>query len=259
MFTREKELELYWRQDKHDGNHIQLASPLTSISITKIAESLMIVYFSFHISKTLKDIVKNSFYFSNRVEIERIIEHTLDMINDEKDEKGIHLRQETIHLLKDVLELNKPLSMETMIRFQLKKVHPLFINIVGLAIDEFMREQAHQEFIHNVRIFMKRKPCKFEEIHVVQGETFLFFQANGKRLSMQELESLIQKEPLYMLGIPHTDKNLAPFVALSPEKIYMYGDDPFEAKTQSIINIFQEKVTFQRMVHFPFSRYDEKT
>src|SRR5690625_6730624 len=82
----------------------------------------MIVYFSFHISKTLKDIVKNSFYFSNRVEIERIIEHTLDMINDEKDEKGIHLRQETIHLLKDVLELNKPLSMETMIRFQLKKV-----------------------------------------------------------------------------------------------------------------------------------------
>jgi hypothetical protein len=62
----------------------------------------------------------------------------------------------------------------------------------------------------------------------------------------------MQSEALYIFGLDENELNLAPLIAMVPEKIKIYGNDPSEAKTMTVINIFQEKVIFEHDRHFPF-------
>ncbi|WP_337018057.1 sporulation protein YtxC, partial [Oceanobacillus massiliensis] len=92
-------------------------------------------------------------------------------------------------------------------------------------------------------------------IHILQGNTFTFYKQNGKRLSNIELRVMMKKEPLYIVGLHDNEFNLAPLIAMAPEKLKIYGDDPSEPKTLTVINVFQEKVDFEPISNFPFSNY----
>lgn len=67
-----------------------------------------------------------------------------------------------------------------------------------------------------------------------------------------DLQTLMQKEPLYLFGLDETEMNLSPLIAMAPEKVKIYGDDPAEPKTLTVINVFQEKAEFQPTREFPF-------
>lgn len=62
-----------------------------------------------------------------------------------------------------------------------------------------------------------------------------------------------------MIGLDENEMNLAPLIALLPSNIFIYGDDSSEARTLSIINIFQERVTFCSLNKFPFNRKKDKS
>ncbi|WP_375540675.1 sporulation protein YtxC [Virgibacillus saliphilus] len=87
---------------------------------------------------------------------------------------------------------------------------------------------------------------------------FTFYKHNGKQISTMELRSLMKSEPLYIVGLDEDELNLAPLVAMAPKKIKMYGDDPSEPKTLTVINVFQEKVDFKAYHHFPFQHLLKK-
>ena len=67
-----------------------------------------------------------------------------------------------------------------------------------------------------------------------------------------ELRHLMYQEPLYLVGLDANEMNLSPLIAIAPQKIYIYGDHPSEPKTLTVINVFQEKVYFKSLSHFPF-------
>ena len=127
--------------------------------------------------------------------------------------------------------------------------------MVGLAIDEYKREEDHQEFVNMLREYIAKKEPIYNVVHIVQGNTFSFFKADGKRFTRMELRMLMQKEPLYIVGLDEDELNLAPLVALAPKKIKIYGDDPSEPKTLTVINVFQERVDFESINKFPFPIY----
>src|SRR5690625_5756514 len=93
-----------------------------------------------------------------------------------------------------------------------------------------------------LRTFVLKKKPTFKEVHVVQGMNFSFFRSNGKQFSTMELRHLMYQEPLYLVGLDENEMNLAPLIAIAPQKIYIYGDNPSEPKTLTVINVFQEKV-----------------
>jgi len=132
-------------------------------------------------------------------------------------------------------------------------------HVVGLAIDEFKREEEHQNFIHSIREYIHKRKPKIEEVHLLQGDPFLFFKGNGSRFTSIELKSIMHKEPLYMIGLDATEMNLSPLIALLPGQIYIYGEYPSEAKTLTIINIFQERVRFYPYEKFPFKPTKDKS
>src|SRR5699024_11635596 len=91
-------------------------------------------------------------------------------------------------------------------KFRMEPFKKLITVYVGLAIDEFKREEDHQTFLNTIREYVKNRGKSHSTIHVLQGDTFTFFRNNGNHIPKRELRHIIQNEPLYLRSEEHTSE-----------------------------------------------------
>lgn len=217
------------------------------------------VFKTHRLSQMIHTIIKQKYYYSNKDEIERIYELTHMLLN-EQDKSWLLLenreepQQMLFRLFLNNIAQRTTIHFDSIVNFGIQSFKELLTNYVGLAIDEFKREEEHQNYIHMLREFIRKRKTKVTEIHLLQGTPFTFFKANGKPYTPFELRKIMCAEPLYSVGLDENEMNLAPLIALLPKKIYIYGDHPSEARTLTIINVFQERVKFRPYAHFPFAK-----
>lgn len=257
LFKYYKQLELIWKRDESYGNRIHLIDTKRTVELDKaIAKSLVTVFYNFHLSKMMEKILRKNYYYSDELEIERILQHAYSLLYDDENEQlKKSFKRKLTNQLMEIVETEHTIYLESICNFQLNTFKTKLIDVVGLAIDEFKQEEEYQEFINNIRIFLRRKKSIFKEIHIVQGKKLSFFKPSGKRISKIELNKILKEEPLYLLGLTPSDYTLAPLVAMAPRKIIIYGDSRFEEKTKTILNIFEERVIFKSLSHFPFTKF----
>src|SRR5690625_3864620 len=137
------------------------------------------------------------------------------------------------------------IHFDSICQFQLTMFKDQLVHHIGLAIDEFKQEEDHQTFIDMLRKYIDKRESTHLEVHIIQGDSFIFYHPTGEQFSTLALRNIVHNEPLYIVGLDVEGLNLAPLIAMSPQKIYLYGDNPSEPKTMTVINVFQEKVVFQ--------------
>lgn len=263
LFREHQQIELNWKTDEKWGNHLKFPDelPLPKNELLDVIAGTMVDVFMTHrLGTMIKRIIKDYYYYTEQEEIERIHDLT-DWIVTGEDEDSKRLRNnKNQHVfLKSLFIANLKESFEfhfdSIMNFRLKSFKDQLISYVGLAIDEFKREEDHQAFIDTLRAYVIKKDPDIPVIHILQGSTFTFFKQNGKRLTNIDLRILMKNEPLYIVGLHDNEFNLAPLIAMAPEKLKIYGDDPSEPKTLTVINVFQEKVDFEPISNFPFPYY----
>lgn len=261
LFSYNKNIELHWKTTEEWGNHLKLTNEqLTDSMVLSITKAMVNVFFSYRLSQTIKKVIKEKFYYSNQDEIDRIVELTYWIMSDEDetDKKTERLKskyERKLQLLfEETIQEEKVIHYDSVVNFRLNSFKDELLYIIGLAIDEFKREEDHQAFIDMLRKFIAKKAVVIPEVHIIQGKHFSFYKSTGEQFSNIELRMIMHKEPLYIVGLDIDELNLAPLVAMAPKKITIYGDNPSEPKTLTIINIFQEKVKFKSFNKFPFPR-----
>lgn len=261
LFQYNKEIELYWKTHKDWGNHIQFKpDAFNEHSIDAIAKSMADVFITHRLPGTIRSIIKGKFYFRNTEEIERILGLS-HWIFTGKDPDCLRVRKnkEPVEVLRSLFVSNikntTTVHFDSIVNFRLTVFKEQLIHYVGLAIEEFKREEDHQNFINMLREYIENKKSECDEIHIVQGNKFSFFRPDGKQFSAMELRKVMHEEPLYIVGLDIDEMNLSPLIAMAPARIKIYGDDPSEPKTLTVINVFQERVTFESFGNFPFPYY----
>ncbi|RYG74878.1 putative sporulation protein YtxC [Lentibacillus lipolyticus] len=258
LFQINKKIELHWKNNKEWGNHLQLDYQVPGNDLMEtIAEAMVGVFVSHRLTDMLDAIIKDYYYYSNADEIERIMDLSYRIVTGDVDDSLIiRNNKDPCRLLYSLFSANIKHSgavhFDSIVNFQSKVFKDQLAHYVGLAIDEFKREEDHQAFIDMLRNHIGNRKSMFPEVYVLQGDPFTFYGPEGKRFSRIELRKLMQKEPLYMVGLDEDEWNLAPLIAMCPDTIHIYGDCPSDAKTLTVINVFQERVTFQPMNRFPF-------
>ncbi|MFC2948618.1 putative sporulation protein YtxC [Virgibacillus sediminis] len=264
LFNYNKKIELFWKTHKDWGNHLQFEEQLPAHELNEaIAHAMVEVFIAHRLNQSIRTIIEEVFYFTNAEEIERILDLTVWLVAGEDEDcqflrADIDLRQLLLSIFLTHIQDARSIHFDSLVKFRINSFRGHLIQYVGLAIDEFKREEEHQEFVESLRKYVTRKESGMELIHVLQGETFSFFKENGKRLSRMELRNIMQKEPLFLVGLNMEEWNLSPLVAMAPKKIKIYGEDPSEPKTLTVINVFQEKVEFEPVDFFPFPQQLKK-
>ncbi|WP_240468755.1 sporulation protein YtxC [Gracilibacillus sp. YIM 98692] len=243
---------------------VQLISESKEWNLCKdqIARFLSTVYIMHRELPMIESILKKKYYFTNEEEIERITSIARSLL--EKDE-CVYEHRIHQHELRDTLSTIFSLHLEppeirfdSIVHFRLHLYIEQLTEMIGLAIDEFKREEDYQSFIHSLREFIKRKAPEEDVVHVVQGETFEFYRGNGSILMKHEVEELRERFPLFIFGLEHGEWNISPLIMLAPKHVIMYGNNPQEAQTHTVMNIFQEKFSFYPLTAFPFSNHEQK-
>lgn len=253
---RQDNPELNVRRRRGQGNRVRVTGDSEEIEKESVARTCTKLFIKNKESHYIQDILRKKFLFSNSEEIAKITEIThaiLDKDNPYYEEK-IH-----DHQLRDTLmtiflmHLNEEeIHYNSIVHFRLHHYLDELTEVVGFAIDEYKREEDYQSFVHTLREFVKNREPTHEIIHVIQNEPLQFYQDNGIQITQEEMSRMKQEFPLFMLGLPDDDWNISPLIVLSPNKIYMYGENINAPYTHSIMNIFQERIEFLPLEYFPF-------
>lgn len=258
LFCHNKHIELYWKNNEEWGSQLQFSNRIINDETTEaIANSLVHLFIEHRLPELLREMIETYFYYTNQDEVDRILNLT-EWIFSGKDNNSLQIRgkedpQKLLNaVFRESINEKTTIHFDSIVQFRLKSFQNKIIEYIGFAIDEFKREEDHQMFINMLREFIENKEAKYHDIHIVQGDIFTFFKSNGERFSNMELKLIMHEEPLYIVGLDDKEFNLAPLVALAPEKITIYGDNPSESKTLTIINVFQERVVLKPYREFPF-------
>ncbi|MFA1821259.1 putative sporulation protein YtxC [Virgibacillus oceani] len=258
IFRYYKEFELNWKTDEEWGNQIQLEEMMPKKEFLEVISTSMVdVFLTFRLGKKIDDIIGKYYYYTDPIEKERIQELTQWIFaGEDEDSLKIRKNKDPSQFLQTLfishIKNADIVHFDSIVKFSLNPFRDQLIHYVGLAIDEFKREEDHQEFVNMLRNYIAKKESTVPLIHILQRDPFLFFNEHGRKISNKELRERMQREALYIFGLDENELNLAPLIAMAPEKIKIYGNDPSEPKTMTVINIFQEKVIFEHDRHFPF-------
>ncbi|UOQ47182.1 hypothetical protein MUN88_13985 [Gracilibacillus caseinilyticus] len=249
--TKKNQIQLSLQQEMVLDDAKRHLAPLLSRIFIQCRETAMIQH-----------ILRKKYYFSSQEEIERITAIARSLL--EKDESVYEDRIHQ-HELRDTLTTiftmqidSSFVQVDSIIHFRLHHYIDLLTDMVGMAIDEFKREEEYQDFIHSIREFIKRKTPEVDVVHVLQGEHFLIHKENGEQYTIEEFTELKTRFPLFIFGLEQEEWDVSPLIMLAPNHVYFYGDDQFESRTHTIMTIFQERYTFYPVEYFPFLSAEEK-
>lgn len=261
IFKKLKRIEVLWKQDERWGNRVQFLVDEEHVGEKEeqvLVHAMIDVFMTFRLSSFLSEIIQRVYYFENETEVNRILDVTQWILRSDDAEsklvrKSLDVQAALQNLFQEMIRVEKELHFDSIVQFRCYEIQEMLIEYVGRAIDEVKREEDHQAYVHMLREYVTTLEEKVDEIHVVQGSPFTFFKKNGKRYARFELRAMMHASPLYLIGLDADEFNLAPLIACAPKQIFMYGDDPSDPKTLTIMNVFQERVTFYPTAVFPFT------
>ncbi|WP_157967360.1 MULTISPECIES: sporulation protein YtxC [Paraliobacillus] len=249
--------EFDWSLKQKGGYYFEIKKQFSFQKHDNAIALLLMELWMTHTKKTqISEIIRYNYYYQNEEEINHILKITMDMILG--DELTFFTASNeiktTISEWFSEYTIDGVLDYEACVEANQLAADTILLELVGRAIDEWKQEEEYQDFVNAIREYVANSSFKCENIYMVQGKNdFLFYREDGHLYTTKELKIKIKQEPMYIVGLDENELNLTPILALKPKSIFIYGDDPSEGKTVSLINIFEEQVTFKPLNQFPFA------
>ena len=197
----------------------------------------------------LLSIIKEKFYFTDEDEQQQILHIAQSIIEGERDEipkvKSFEPRDEFLYsAFNSFLHPDLSFNMDSFIIFRLSKYLKRLTEYAEISIEEYKLEQEYQNFIQSLRDYVMQNTPKHKTLHILHDYSYFFiFNEEWRKMSYSELKKYIDRDFIYRHPMYIDSQLLAPLVSIAPLKIFLYTDQQDEGMIQTIINIFQERVT----------------
>lgn len=206
----------------------------------------------------LRQLLTTTFFFNDEIEQQQIIQMLYSIVGE--DEANLHpqlregYRREEILIQALTMFLSQHVyfSFEAFLKFRLKDYYSRLLDYLEVAIDEYKLEQDYQDFIESLRKYIASKTrTTFTKVHVVyENERFLFYDENLEAFTYQVQK--MEDDFISVKGFEVDKELIAPLLLICPKQIDLYVQDLDQGMIQTLITIFQERVT----VH-PYERFTE--
>jgi putative sporulation protein YtxC len=197
------------------------------------------------------------FYYEDETEQLQIIQIVQSLVSDDEEHlhpslKDGYPREEIIkRALSMFLSTNVQFSFEAFLTFRLKDYLLRLQDYIEVAIDEYKLEQDYQDFIESLRKYIAAKTSTIKLVHAVQEDDhFAFYDEAFNRFTIDiEMEEHFISD----YGFEVDKELIAPLLLLCPNSINLYSVDLDHGIIQTVVSIFQERVSV-----YPYDQFKEK-
>nr|WP_092067082.1 putative sporulation protein YtxC [Dendrosporobacter quercicolus]NSL49744.1 putative sporulation protein YtxC [Dendrosporobacter quercicolus DSM 1736]SDL48799.1 putative sporulation protein YtxC [Dendrosporobacter quercicolus] len=152
-------------------------------------------------------------------------------------------RDSILGKLADYLDTHHELVVEGFINFRLKEYRDKLTDLVDKAVDDFMMEVEHQEFISVLRYFVDVQETRVEEVHVVvdKGGTYRVLDSHGKAVNSQYLENFAAQSSGQ---INYEDLLITALITIAPYNIILHNTGAARRSdiVETIKSVFEGRV-----------------
>lgn len=198
----------------------------------------------------LRRIVRGNYYYFTRDEQERIMEHAGRNLSSPGDgdrstlQHKVSRKSKILHRLRDYLDQCSELVVEGFVHFRLRDYLDELEDAVDRAVDDFLLEREHSEFIRLLKYFVEVQEPRVEEVHVLirAGGSFRLVDAAGANLHSEVLEQFVAEMVESEVG--SEDLLISALISLAPTRLVLHGyrSDGWAEGVDTIKAVFGERV-----------------
>jgi putative sporulation protein YtxC len=142
------------------------------------------------------------------------------------------------------IQENTMLNMAGFVQFRLQDYMEELREVVEYALDEFQMDQQYQEFISLLKYFVYIQEAKIPVAHLIHrgGNEFVILNDQLKPIDTDKIDAMFSLEWLDQ-NANFEDIVVSTLVSVSPEQIHIHSDEPEQQMIQTIMQIFEKRVT----------------
>ena len=176
--------------------------------------------------KIICQLVERNYPYFSEEERDIVLQTTLELLGKSHiygSEAGLNDRKTLIiNRLADYFETHHELIVEGFVRFRLKDYRAALEHIVDQAVDGFIMDMEHKEFIRVLRQFANSHDKKMEESHVIvqSSNSFKIVDAAGQTVTNPYLDNFAAS---YIDEINYEDLLITTLITLVPRRITIHN------------------------------------
>lgn len=227
--------------------------PYDSRTCFEIADCLALCVKNTYEKVWMENILTSTYHYKDKDEIGEICALAKSIGDGDRHEvPGAEMFSERFNIIRDAaiscVEQSGTISFDSFLVFRTRPYYTLLNALVGEAIDEYKLEQEYQTFIEALRQLLKSRASLKDKLNLLYDGSYYLVDLKGERLVVNQNEMDFATLP-NGLEIEEIDPEiLLPLLYFAPEQINVFTDHVEEGLTQTICNVFQERLRF-----FPFS------
>lgn len=204
--------------------------------------------------KLLKKIIDINYYYFNDSERALILTNALEILNTCSGalaDFNLSARHSKIMTsIIQYLDNHHELVLEGFVNFRLKEYRKRLVEVVDIAVDDYMMDLEYKEFIRVLRYFVDIQEPKIEEVHVVIGEygNYKILDTSGNAVNNKYLESFVAESAN---EINYEDLLITSLISIAPYNIMLHSHDINSSQNvvATIRNVFEGRVALCEGCH----------
>lgn len=226
--------------------------PYDSRTCFEIADCLALCIKTTYEKTWMQNILTSTYYFKDMGEIDEICALARSIGDGDRiDVPRTEAYRERFTILRDAafccVEQGGTISFDSFLVFRTRPYQKLLSALVAEAIDEYKLEQEYQNFIEDLRQLLQLRSSRREEINLLYDGSYHLVDDSGNKLKLKRSEMYFEDLPNELTTDEIDPDILLPLLYFAPDKINVFTDHIEEGLTQTICNVFQERLCF-----FPF-------
>ncbi|WP_377888217.1 putative sporulation protein YtxC [Alkalihalobacillus sp. R86527] len=226
--------------------------PYDSRTCFEIADCLALCIKTTYEKAWMQNILTSAYYFKDMEEIDEICALARSIGDGDRiDVPRTEAYRERFTILRDsafcCVEQGGTISFDSFLVFRTRQYKKLLSSLVAEAIDEYKLEQEYQNFIEDLRQLLQLRSSKKEKMNLLYDGSYHLIDENGNKFKVKQCEMCFEELPNALTTDEIDPEILLPLLYFAPEKINVFTDQMEEGLTQTICNVFQERLRF-----FPF-------
>lgn len=179
-------------------------------------------------SDLIRKIIRGSYSYFSRDEQDLIADYTGRTLNAGSDSPHgykVNRKSQILHRLRDYFDTADELVLEGFVHFRLRDYIEELEDAVDRAVDEFLMEREHREFIRLLRHFVEIQEPRIDHVHVLlgPGTAFRLVDDDGGAIRSESLEEFVVE--MVDSEVSYEDLLISALITLAPRALTVHATD----------------------------------